>query len=196
MVGQNLQLEQSLYTGCDMSIETLPRRCLINLRGSLDSSVFVQQVRAAAGCTPPKDPLRSTVGDLASILWLGPDWWLLTASSDNAPRIHAALEPLVNDPGSSVLEVSDALNVIRIRGNQAREFLALSGTLDFHERAFPVGKAVRARFARNVGIYHLVQDAPALFDLYIPASYIGYALVWLERNQVSQMPGSNIGGTN
>lgn len=152
-------------------IETLEGRGCVLLRGRADDSEFAAAVRRSFGVEPPVGPLTSASHGAWTLLWLGPDRFLAGGPDE---EVAERLDGL-----AIAYDVSDAYTVFRLSGALAREVLMRAGTLDFHPRAFAPGKVVRGGFARTTAIYHLVAEAPPVFDIYVDRSYADYVLEWM-----------------
>ena len=149
-------------------VETLEGLGCVLLPGRADDPEFAAAVRRTFGVEPPVGPLTSARHGAWTVLWLGPDRFLASGPDEEVAERLGGL--------AIAYDVSDAYTVFRLSGALAREVLMRAGTLDFHPRAFAVGKVVRGGFARTTAIYHLVAEAPPVFDLYVDRSYAVYVL--------------------
>lgn len=157
--------------GVDLSI--MPDRPLSILRGEAADALF-DVVRRTLGLDLPTVPNTAAAGTDATILWLAPDEWLIVASPDAASDLPPALDAC----HAAVMDMSDALCVIRIAGERARDALAQGCSLDLHPRAFP--GVARTRLAKADVLLHAVDGSAApAFDIYVARSYADYLWRWL-----------------
>jgi len=64
-------------------------RTQLALRGDVEDAAFVRAVRRITGTALP-EPSRASVGKGVSLLWMGPDEWLVVAEEDL--QLHERLE--------------------------------------------------------------------------------------------------------
>ena len=74
-------------TGIEI-VEREPIAC-VDLRGSPDDGKFMRAVASVTDVPPPVQPCTSASGLFGSILWLGPDEWLVTSESQAGDEITA-----------------------------------------------------------------------------------------------------------
>lgn len=130
-----------------VTIRELPFLTMIGLRAA-PGSAAATSIAEAAGI-----PLPSAVGEVAgddrgegpAVLWISPDEQLLVAPAEHAGgrvALTAALkEALGGEPGQ-VVDLSANRTILELAGPKAREVLEKSVSIDLHDRAFEVGKAV------------------------------------------------------
>lgn len=163
-----------------LSVE--PFRGQLCLRGGSDDRAFAQKVKASVGLDLPVEPLTSTVGKGGSLLWLGPDEWLLVAPYGTEGTIQRALEGGLAGLHHAVVDVTDSRVVIAVMGRAAWDLLAKGCGLDLHPDHFPVGRCAQTHFARAHALIHRLPDGSdghACFELYVHRSFCEYAWLWL-----------------
>ena len=74
------------------TLQELPPPLLINLRGDVRDLAFTSAVAAVLGVAPPDAPNTVTASGELSLLWLGPDEWLVTAPEGTANEFGERLE--------------------------------------------------------------------------------------------------------
>ena len=126
-------------------------------------------------------PLPRTAGDVTSqgqhsVLWQGPDEWLVI-SKMSADALVAALEESVAGAHAAVVDVSANRTVLELRGAAARAVLQKGCPLDLHPRAFAPGRAVTTTLARIPLV--LWQDGPESYLLLPRSSFADYVAMWL-----------------
>ena len=165
-------------TGDEIAIRRRPGRACINVRGDGSDPRFLRAVAGAAGVSPPLAACTSVSGLLASMLWLGPDEWLLVSETQAASDLAAGLDRALAALHVAVTDVSDGFIVYALRGSNARAVLAKGCPLDLHPRAFAPAQCARSLLAKAPVLVHLRADGP-VFELYVPGSYAHYAWMWL-----------------
>jgi sarcosine oxidase, subunit gamma len=160
------------------AIVELGSRACINLRGDASDTRFVRAFADATGLALPAQPGSTFSHRLESVLWLGPDEWLIVsetqACSELAPRMRRSLQGL----HAAVIDVSDASVVYAVSGSHARHVLAKGCPLDFHPSAFSLGQCARSLLAQVPILIHL-RSAERGFELYVARSVGEYVRTWL-----------------
>lgn len=112
------------------------------------------------------------------ILALSPGEWMLISDSGSPSTIHEQIAAEVASQSAVLVDVTDGLGALKVRGPLAREVLSKGCGLDFHPSAFPVGRCARTRFAQMSAIIDHVDAAPS-FHIYVARSYLRYLADWL-----------------
>src|SRR5258708_36052518 len=111
----------------------------------------------------------------ASLLWLGPDQWLVVApASDIAPRLETALGNLHH----SLLDISGGRLVLELAGPEARTVLAKGMSLDLHVSVFKTGSCAQSALARVPVVLQQLDETPR-YRLYVRRSFAPYIVAWL-----------------
>ena len=161
-------------------VERGPIAC-VDLRGSPSESKFMRAVASATDVAPPVEPCTSVSGLFGSILWLGPDEWLVVSESQTGEEIAARLRQALAGIPAAVSDVSDARVISTLAGARARDVLAKGCSIDFHARAFRPGRCVQSLLAKTQVLIHATTAQS--FDVHVPRSYARYAWAWLENAQ-------------
>ena len=154
-------------------------RGLLVLRGDAARSEFRSAVSAALGLEPVVEPLTAARKRDVSILWLGPDEWLVVVPDRRIERIRRALRDALDGQHAAVTDVSHSRTILALSGPDAHAVLAKGCPLDFHPRAFGPGRCAQSRLARCQALIHQTSAAPA-FEIYVHRSFAHYAWTWLE----------------
>ena len=151
----------------------------VNLRGDADDAAFLKAVGGALGSSLPLTP--NTVSEDAglTVLWLGPDEWLIVTPPDGESTIVASLEAALGDIHSSVTDVTGGQTIIRLSGASAKDLLAKGCPLDIHPRVFGHGQCAQTLVAKAMVTILRVDDAPT-FDLVVRRSFADYLREWLQ----------------
>jgi len=124
---------------------------------------------------PLPEPMYWT-GEDPVMLWLGPDQWLILSDVQTADELIFACAARLQGLLHYAVDASAALVCVDVEGPSARRILGMGSGIDFHPRAFGVGRCVRTRFA-NVGA--LIRGvAPDGFELYVDRSVTDYLERW------------------
>jgi sarcosine oxidase, subunit gamma len=125
------------------------------------------------------EPLRSTAGEGARALWLGPDEWLLLVPGEAASTTAAVLREALAGRHHAVVVVSDRLTGIAVDGQRSREILNAGCPLDLHRRAFAPGTVARTLLGKVAVVLHRPEDDDR-FELHVNGSLAPYAWRFLE----------------
>lgn len=154
-------------------------RGLFVLRGDAGASEFRSAVSAVLGIAPVVEPLTSARKRDLSILWLGPDEWLVVTPDRRAARIERALRDALEGQHAGLTDVSHSRTILALSGPEARAVLAKGCPVDFHPRVFEPGRCAQSRLAKCQVLIHHTSPAPT-FEIYVSRSFAQYAWTWLE----------------
>jgi sarcosine oxidase subunit gamma len=157
--------------------ERFPLAC-VNLRGAPSDARFFRAVTSVTDVPPPTQPCTSVAGLFVSILWLGPDEWLVISETQRGDEIAARLRQALRGIHSAVNEVGDGRIVCALSGVAARSVLAKGCPIDLHPRAFPTGQCVRTLLAKASVLIHA--RAADSFEVHVARSFADYAWAWFE----------------
>jgi len=146
---------------------------LVNVRGDLSDSAFVDAFEGVVGCRPPAAPntvARSTAYD---VLWLGPDEWLVRSSG---PVPAGVLEPklaqAIVGAYAAAVDVGSGYTVVEISGERVRDVLARGCPLDLHPRIFKPGQCAQSHYFKASIV--LVPTGVDCFELVVRRSFADY----------------------
>ena len=123
-------------------------------------------VRAAAGDAPasfPRDPNTTAPRPGGSVLWLGPDEWLVTGAPGSAAAIQAEVRRALAGMHHAVVDVSANRAVLDLSGPGVTDLLSTGCSLDLHPRAWGPGRCAQTLFARASVILEAREDALRVF---------------------------------
>jgi sarcosine oxidase subunit gamma len=143
----------------------------IALRGA--SPQFFDACAAVLGVRPPTAPNTVAIAGQCSVLWLGPDEWLVLDFPGIA-RLRDALAGI----HSAVVDVSASRKTIVLAGEDSEALLAKAATLDFSPQGFPVGTCAQTNIARTQGI--IERRGAHEFRLFVRASFAPYLQAWFD----------------
>lgn len=158
----------------------------INLRIDPRDSARVAAAEAALGVALPRAPNTSAHGADRTVLWLGPDEWLVVLAADeDESAVADALAAALTEHHAAIVAVGHARTVIGVAGPRARDVLAKGCGLDLHPRAFGPGQCAQTALAR-AGIilhqrdgFHQREGGPS-YDIDCRRSFAPYVWAWLE----------------
>jgi sarcosine oxidase subunit gamma len=161
-----------------VTIREVPFLAQIGLRGDPGDAGFIEAVEGALGAAPPLT--ADTVAEAAgrTVLWLGPDEWLVVGPAGTEREIAGALGGALAGRHVSVLDLSAARAVIELGGPKAGEVLAKGCGLDLDRRSFGPGRCAQTLLAKAQVILEQTTDEPA-YRLYVRASFATYLARWL-----------------
>jgi len=142
-----------------------------HLSGDLNDARFPTAARHAISLPLPMSAgeTRDTGG--TRVLWLGPDRWLITATS---PLDLSALTEI-----AAVNDVTAGRLILRLSGPKCRDLLAKGSPLDLNPAMFKAGHCAQTL----VGALSVTLDCVAAdgFDLYVTRSHALFFWEWLSR---------------
>ncbi|MFJ3509352.1 sarcosine oxidase subunit gamma [Streptomyces luteogriseus] len=168
------RMREAAVTGArGVTLRELPFLTMVALRVD-PASGTAGRIETALGA-----PLPRRCGDTAAsggrtVLWLGPDEWLVLAPSEETAALRDALGP---DPGS-VVDVSANRTTLELSGPSARRVLEKGCPLDLHHRVFGPGRAVSTTVGPVAVLLWQVDDAPT-YRLLPRSSFADYLARWL-----------------
>jgi sarcosine oxidase subunit gamma len=135
-------------------------------------------VAAHLGVAPPTTPNTWVLGDTASVIWLGPDEWLVTSPFTTPEDLEAGLRAAVGEDGC-VVDVSAQRTTLRLRGDHVRDVLATGCALDLHPRVFGTGSAAQTAVGL-AGVVLLALDGTGThYRVIVRSSFARYLTTWL-----------------
>lgn len=150
----------------------------ITLRGDAADPAFPDAVKTAVGVALPGMANTASATGRNTVLWLGPDEWLIVSPPGSQGAVEAALHKALGGQHVSVVDTTDARTTIRLHGVHARDILAKGCPLDLHPRAFGPGQCAQTIVAKADVLIHQLDDAPT-YDIYVLCSFAPYLWDWL-----------------
>jgi len=160
-----------------IQITALIGRTVLRVKSWFAESVSGGRPVVLAGQVLPSQ-VGATVSEPLHVVCVGPGDWLIVSSEQPATRQSERLECALALPGLAVVDLSDGLASIDVRGPAAREVFSKGCGLDFHPRGFPVGRCARTRLAQVLVVIECIDDSPR-FELTVARSYSRYLHAWL-----------------
>lgn len=158
-----------------VSLVEVPFLTMVGLRAAPDSGAAERWCAVLGTSLPPGYGDVSANGP-HSVLWLGPDEWLVV-SEDDPDVLTSQLVAAIDGDHAAAVDVSANRTVLALRGPAARAVLQKGCPLDLHPRAFGVGSAASTTVARVPVL--LWQTGPASYHLLPRSSFADYVARWL-----------------
>ena len=162
-------------SGGRLELREVPFLTQINLRVDPSDSALMKAAGEALGVDLPLHPNTVASSSNRSVLWLGPDEWLVVARADQLAMMARRGEKV----GGllSAVDVSANRTVIRLEGTAARELLAFGCAVDLHPRAFSPGRCIQTMLAKAQVIIEAMPPGGA-FQVYVRSSFATYLADW------------------
>ncbi len=136
-------------------------------------------VGLALGLSLPLEPNTVVRAGKLTVLWLGPDEWLLVGAPDTQRDLEQRIRAAAGDEHVSVTDVSAQRTTLLVSGARARDLLAHGCPLDLHPRAFGPGRCAQTMLAR-AQVVVVARDEPGSgFWVLVRSSFAGYLTDWL-----------------
>ena len=150
----------------------------INLRGDPSNKAFMKAVSGVLKLTLPTEANTFTIEDEVTVLWYGPDEWLILTSAGQEDVLVTTLKTALKDIVSAVTDVSGGNTIINISGLAASALLTKGTTLDLHATQFSTGQCAQTLLAKaTIAIYQL-DDSPH-YRVVARRSFADYLGLWL-----------------
>jgi heterotetrameric sarcosine oxidase gamma subunit len=149
---------------------------MVNVRVD-PASEAAGRIGKTLGAPLPRQCGHTTASGLHTVVWLGPDEWLVLSQADETTVAAELREALGGDPGS-VVNVSANRTTLELSGPAARQVLEKGCPLDLHPRAFGPGQAVSTTVGPVAVLLWQVDDAPT-YRLLPRSSFADYLARWL-----------------
>lgn len=158
-------------------------RAMLNLRGDPANAAFMQAAESALGVSLPVKPNTTAGAGDVTVLWLGPDEWLVVGPPGNDARMERQLSDAVGPEGGYVTDVGESRTTIVVSGVKARDALAKGCPLDLHPLAFGT-EACAQSLVRGIGVALYRADSGAAetprFELIVLRSFADFLWRFLE----------------
>ena len=158
----------------DRSVRLLevPFLTMVSIRVDPESE-SARRIEVVLGTSLPRAVGETTQHGAYTVLWLGPDEWLVVSKTEVAAELGAATE----GGHAATVDVSANRTVLEVAGPRARDVLEKGCPADLHPRSFPDGTAIMTTLARvPVLLWKVDVD---LFRILPRASLAPYVATWL-----------------
>lgn len=166
---RQLPLVGQVFAGADVAITPAQEAYRCNLRCG---SSTIPALSKALGLDLPRHPKSSVTSGTRTVLWLGPDEWLIIDTNSSPDK---ELEG-VKVPFSAV-DVSHRNTAILVSGSAAADVINGGCPQDLSMDAFPVGAASRTVLGKCEIVLFRVK--PTVFRVEVWRSFSQYAFAFL-----------------
>jgi sarcosine oxidase subunit gamma len=141
------------------------------------ASEAADRIEKALGAALPSECGNTTASGPHTVVWLGPDEWLVLSQAEATAVAAELREALAGAPGS-VVDVSANRTTLELSGPAARQVLEKGCPLDLHPRAFGPGQAVSTTVGPVPVLLWQVDKTPT-YRLFPRSSFADYLARWL-----------------
>jgi sarcosine oxidase, subunit gamma len=151
---------------------------------------FVAMVDVRLGSVGPETRTRLGVdlptiantwvpADAGRAVWLGPDEWLLSSTTETPEEFEARVRAAVLPLGGSATDVSAQRIGLRLTGARVRDVLAKGCSIDLHPRSFGRGSSAQTALGQAGVVLLALSDAGDDYAVLVRSSFAGYLADWL-----------------
>jgi sarcosine oxidase subunit gamma len=150
----------------------------VNIRGDSDNPTFMSKVRSVLKVALPIEANTFVEANGNTILWLGPDEWLVITDADNCIELVASLKSKLKTVSSAITDVSGANTILELSGEKAQALLLKGCPLDLHHSEFSVGQCAQTVIAKTSMTLWQTNEGP-VYKLIVRRSFADYLGLWL-----------------
>ena len=137
------------------------------------------EASAALGTDLPTTPNTWVPAGSGRAVWLGPDEWLVTSTTEAPEDLEARVRAAVVGLGGSATDVSAQRIGLRLTGARVRDVLAKGCSLDLHPRVFGRGSSAQTSLGQAGVVLLALSDAGDDHVVLVRSSFAGYLADWL-----------------
>jgi sarcosine oxidase subunit gamma len=164
---------ERLPAAVDAAVE--PFVAMVDVRlGAVDA-----EASAALGSALPTAPNTWVPAGTGRAVWLGPDEWLLTSTTEAPEDLEARVRAAVLPLGGAATDVSAQRIALRLTGARARDVLAKGCSLDLHPRVFGRGRCAQTTLGRAGVVLLALSETGDDYLVLVRSSFAGYLADWL-----------------
>ena len=131
-----------------LTLKEMPHIGKISLRGSAD---VLDALCRLAGLTRPEAANSITTNGERHALWMGPDELMLLVEAGAEAQLITSMQSAMKDAHCAIVDVTDALCAISLKGSHVRDILAKGCPLDLHANSFIAGTCAQS-FLSHAGV--------------------------------------------
>jgi len=129
--------------------------------------------------TLPATSSTAVPGRDATVIWFGPQEWLITSAGRAGEELEATLREAVSEHGGAAVDVSAQRTTLRLRGAHARDVIAKGCSLDLHPAVFGPGAAAQTMLGQAGVVLIPLSDNGTDYRIIVRSSFAGYLADWL-----------------
>ncbi|WP_068272493.1 sarcosine oxidase subunit gamma [Aldersonia kunmingensis] len=127
----------------------------------------------------PTTASTAVTGANATVIWMGPQEWLVLAGNRAGEELEAQLRDAIGEHGGAAVDVSAQRTSLRLRGSNARAVLAKGCSLDLHPAVFGLGAAPQTMLALAGVVLIPLDDNGTDYRVLVRSSFARYLADWL-----------------
>ena len=137
------------------------------------------EASAALGVDLPAAPNTWVPAGTGRAVWLGPDEWLLSSTTETPEELEARVRAAALELGGSATDVSAQRIGLRLTGARVRDVLAKGCSIDLHPRVFGRGSSAQTTLGQAGVVLLALSDAADDVLVLVRSSFAGYLADWL-----------------
>ena len=137
------------------------------------------EASAALGVELPTAPNTWVPAGTGRAVWLGPDEWLLSSTTEAPEELEARVRAAALELGGSATDVSAQRIGLRLTGARVRDVLAKGCSIDLHPRVFGRGSSAQTMLGQAGVVLLALSDTADAVVVLVRSSFAGYLADWL-----------------
>ncbi len=138
-----------------------------------------REASAALGVDLPTAPNTWAPTGTGRAVWLGPEEWLLSSTTETPEELETRVRAAVLPLGGSATDVSAQRIGLRLTGARVRDVLAKGCSIDLHPWVFGRGRSAQTTLGQAGVVLLALSDAGDDYHLLVRSSFAGYLADWL-----------------
>lgn len=137
------------------------------------------EASAGRGIDLPTAPNTWVPANSGRAVWLGPDEWLLSSTTETPEELEGRVRAAVLPLGGTAVDVSAQRIGLRLTGSRVRDVLAKGCSIDLHPRVFGRGSSAQTNLGQAGVVLLALSDAGDDHLVLVRSSFAGYLADWL-----------------
>lgn len=151
----------------------------INLRGNPGDKGFLEAVEKTLEVSLPLKPNTGSVVNKVTILWLGPDEWLLITPSDKETHLYQTLGNSLSQIHASVTDITGGHTLLKLSGQSSTKLIAKGCSIDLHPRVFGSAQCAQTLLAKTPAVIWK-PDGTSSYNIIVRRTYADYLAHWIK----------------